>query len=245
MRLAGRTALVTGASSGIGAATADALAAAGVKLVLLGTDGGRLDAVADRTGGTPLVADLGTESGLRAGCEAAAETDLLVCSAGRGYAGEFAAMPAERVAELATLNLVAPMRMARAALPAMLARGGGHLVFLSSIATVGVRDEAVYAATKAGLRAFAASLRYEIGAGRVGVTTVFPGAVNTPFFDRRGRAYDRGFPRQLEPSAVARALLAAVRRDRPEVFVPRWLTVPARLAGGVPELFHRMAARFG
>ena len=245
MRLAGRSALVTGASSGIGAATADALAAAGVKLVLLGRHAGRLDEVAGRTGGTALVADLATERGLAAGCAAAADVDLVVASAGRGHAGEFTRMPAERIAELATLNLVAPLRLAHAALPAMLDRGAGHLVFLASIATVGVRDEAVYAATKAGLRAFAASLRYEIGARPVGVTTVFPGAVHTPFFDGRGRAYDRRFPRQLDPSAVAQALLAAVQRGAPEVFVPRWLTIAARVNGALPEVFHRMAGRFG
>jgi hypothetical protein len=237
--------LVTGASSGIGAATADVLAAAGVKLVLLGRHAARLDEVVGRTGGTALVADLTTEAGLAAGCEAAADVDLVVASAGRGYAGELARMPAQRIGELASLNLVAPLRLAHAALPAMLDRGGGHLVFLASIATVGVRDEAVYAATKAGLRAFAASLRHEIGARPVGVTTVFPGAVNTPFFDGRGRPYDRRFPRPLDPSAVAHALVTAVQRDRPEIFVPRWLTIAARLNGALPEVFHRMAGRFG
>jgi short-subunit dehydrogenase len=245
MSLAGRTCLVTGASSGIGAATAAALAAAGARLVLAGTDAARLDEVAHRTGGTPLVADLTEEAGLRRAGQAAAEVDLLVHSAGRGWAGEFAEMPADKVAELAALNLVAPLRLTRAALPGMRARGRGHLVFISSIATVGVRGEAVYAATKAGLRAFAASLRQEIGAEPVGVCTIFPGAVDTPFFSRRGQPYERRFPRPVPPAAVAEAVLRAVRRGEPEVFVPRWLTVAARVNGGLPGVFHRLATRFG
>jgi uncharacterized protein len=245
MKLAGCAALVTGASSGIGAATADALAAAGARLVLTGTDADRLAEVARRTGGTALPADLTEEAGLDLVRGAAAEVDLLVHSAGRGWAGEFAGMPTELLAELTALNLLAPLRLSRAALPAMRARGSGHLVFVSSIATVGVRDEAVYAATKAGLRAFAASLRYELAADRVGVTAVFPGAVDTPFFGHRGRAYSRAVPRPVAPAAVAAALLEAVRRNRPEVFVPRWLSVPARVNGALPEAFHRLATRFG
>jgi hypothetical protein len=245
MKLAGCAALVTGASSGIGAATADALAAAGARLVLTGTDADRLLAVARRTGGTALLADLTDDAGLDRIQDAAAEVDLLVHSAGRGWAGEFAGMPTELIAELTALNLLAPLRLSRAALPAMRARGSGHLVFVSSIATVGVRNEAVYAATKAGLRAFAASLRHDVAADRVGVTAVFPGAVDTPFFGHRGRPYSRGFPRPVAPSVVAGALLDAVRRNRPEVFVPRWLSVPARINGALPETFHRLATRFG
>jgi short-subunit dehydrogenase len=245
MRVRGRSALVTGASSGIGAATADALHAAGARLLLTGTDTTRLAEVAARTGGTPLPADLTDAAGLDRVCQAATEVDLLVHSAGRGWAGELTGMPAERVAELSALNLVAPIRLTAAAVPAMRARGRGHLVFVSSIATVGVRGEAVYAASKAGLRAFATSVRYEVAADGLGVTTVFPGAVATPFFERRGLPYDRRFPRPVPPEAVAAALLRAVQRDVAEVFVPGWLTVPARINGALPGLFHRLAARFG
>lgn len=245
MRLAACTALLTGASSGIGAATADALYAAGARLVLVGRDTERLEKVAARTGGIPLTADLTEAGDLERICRAATEVDLLVHSAGRGWAGELAGMAAERAVELTTLNLLAPARLTAAAVPAMRARGRGHLVFVSSIAAVGVRGEAVYSATKAGLRAFAASVRYEIAADGIGVTTVLPGAVATPFFDKRGQRYERGFPRPISAEVVAAALVRAVRRGTPEVFVPRWLTVPARINGALPELFYRLATRFG
>jgi hypothetical protein len=71
------------------------------------------------------------------------------------------------------------------------------------------------------------------------------GTVDTPFFGHRGRPYSRGFPRPVSPSVVAGALLEAVRRSRPEVFVLRWLSVPARINGALPETFHRLATRFG
>jgi short-subunit dehydrogenase len=103
----------------------------------------------------------------------------------------------------------------------------------------------VYAATKAGLRAFAASVRHEVTGEPIGVTTLLPGAVRTPCFAHRGLPYDRRFPRQLDPATVASALLQAMERGEPEVFVPGWLTVAARVQGAVPELFHRLAQRFG
>jgi hypothetical protein len=238
-------ALVTGGSSGIGAAIAEGLAAAGCQVVVLGRDRDRLDALAGRTGAHALVADLSTPAGLSRAAVAAAEVDLLVNSAGRGWAGDLAAMTQTDIDALVALNLTAPMQLTRASLAGMRQRGRGHLVFVSSIAAVGVDGEAVYAATKAGLRAFAASVRHEVTGEEIGVTTLLPGAVRTPFFDHRGLPYDRRFPRPLAPAKVAAALLRAVERGEAEVFAPHWLTVAARVQGAAPELFHRLAQRFG
>lgn len=238
-------ALVTGGSSGIGAAVAEALATAGCRVAVLGRDRLRLDEVAGRIGARAVPADLSTSHGLARAADAVAGVDLLVHSAGCGWAGELATMTEPDIDALVAVNLAAPLRLTRAALPGMRDRGRGHLVFVSSIAAVGVGGEAVYAATKAGLRAFAASLRHEVAADGIGVTTLLPGAVCTPFFDRRAMPYERRFPRQIDPAVVAAALIRAVDRDRAEVFVPRWLTVPARLQGAAPELFHRLARRFG
>ncbi|MGQ0774925.1 MAG: SDR family NAD(P)-dependent oxidoreductase [Pseudonocardiales bacterium] len=238
-------ALVTGGSSGIGAAVAGMLATAGYRVVVLGRDRARLATVAADIGADAVVADLATLEGLTRAADAATGVDLLVNSAGRGWAGALATMSPEDIDALVTVNLTAPLRLTRAALPGMRQRGRGHLVFVSSIAAVGVGGEAVYAATKAGLRTFAASLRHEVAPEGIGVTTLLPAAVRTPFFDHRGRPYDRRFPRPLGPAQVASALLRAVEQNRPEVFVPRWLTVAARLQGALPELFHRLAQRFG
>jgi uncharacterized protein len=243
--LRGRTALVTGASSGIGAASARALAAAGATVVLTGTDPERLAATAACTGGRTVVADLTDPDGLERVCQAATRAEVLVHSAGRGWAGEFATMPDADISTLVELNVTVPLRLTRAALPHMRERGRGHLAFVASVAVVGVGREAAYSATKAGLRAFAAGLRHELAGDGIGVTTVFPGAVDTPFFANRGRGYERRFPRMVAPEAVAGALVRAIERNRPEVFVPGWLTVAARVQGAAPGIFHRMAGRFG
>ena len=245
MRLQGRTALITGASSGIGAATAAALAAVGCRPVLVGRDEHRLAGIAERTGGSSMPADLTDPADLRRVSDAAQDVDLLVHSAGLGWAGELGSMPAEDVLELTAVNLTAPMLLTRAALPEMARRRRGHIVFVSSIATVGVRGEEVYAATKAGMRAFAASVRYQAATHEVGVSTVLPGAVRTPFFRHRGRPYDRGLPRMVSPEAVAQALLRGVERGAHEVFVPRWLAMAARVHGAFPSAFHHLARRFG
>lgn len=231
-------ALVTGASSGIGAAIAVRLAGLGCEVVLAGRDERRLAALAASTGGRAVVADLATDEGIGQVGEASAAPDLVVHSAGLGWVGLLAEMPSRSIAELVEVNLTAVLRLTRVLQPGLVARGG-HLVFLSSIAAVGVREEAVYSAAKAGVRAFAASLRHE----GVGVTAVLPAAVRTPFFD--GRDYDRRFPRMVEADEVAAAALRGVRRDRAEVFVPAWLTLPARISGAFPELFHHLSRRFG
>jgi uncharacterized protein len=243
--ISGWNVLITGGSSGIGAAIAEGLAASGCRLVVLGRDAERLAALAHRTGALALVADLCTPEGLARAADAAAEADLLINSAGLGWAGDLAAMAGRDIDALVALNLTVPIRLTAAALPGMRARGRGQLAFVSSIAAVGVRGEAVYAATKAGLRAFAASVRHEVAGSGIGITTLLPGAVRTPFFDHRGAPYDRRFPRQLNPDQVASALLRAMARGDAEVFVPRWLTVAARLRGAAPELFHRLAQHFG
>jgi short-subunit dehydrogenase len=144
--------------------------------------------------------------------------------------------------EMLAVNLAAPIRLTAALAPGMVARGRGHIVNVASIAGyIGVAHEAVYSATKGGLIAFSESVRYELAGSGVGVTVVLPTVVATQFFEQRGRAYARRFPRPVGAARVAAALVAGVERDTAEVFVPRWAAVPVRLRGAVPRLFRRAA----
>ncbi|TDF50492.1 SDR family NAD(P)-dependent oxidoreductase [Streptomyces sp. WAC05374] len=250
-RRAGPVVLVTGASSGIGEAVADRFAADGRwRLLLGGRDEERLAAVAGRTGGGALRADLAERAGVeRLAAEALARegrVDALVAAAGVGWAGPFTTMPADPVDRLIGLNLTSVVHLVRLLLPGMAERGAGHLVMIGSMAgRVGVANEAVYAATKGGLLAFADSLRYELAGTRVGVTVVLPGAVDTPFFARRGVPYHRDHPRPVPPERVAEVVWSAVVRGRDDVFVPGWLAMPARVHGAVPGFFRALAKKFG
>ncbi|MGW0813000.1 SDR family NAD(P)-dependent oxidoreductase [Streptomyces viridiviolaceus] len=246
-----RTALVTGASSGIGAAVARRLSAEGAwRLVLSGRDPARLRGVAEDTSATAFAMDLTLPGADRQLADyalaAAGPVDLLVAGAGIGWAGEFLEMPPHTIDELLDTDVLATMRLVRAVLPGMVEAGSGRIVLIGSLAgCVGVRDEAVYSAAKAALGAFADALRYELRGTGVGVTHVVPGVVDTPFFEHRGAPYRRSRPRPVPPERVADAVRRAVVRGRDEVYVPGWLRLPCRVRGAAPGLYRWLAARFG
>ncbi|HEX5406433.1 MAG TPA: SDR family NAD(P)-dependent oxidoreductase [Pseudonocardiaceae bacterium] len=246
MRLTGARTLITGASSGIGAVTATRMAALGAVPLLVGRSEQALTELAASTGGKQLVADLGRPGAARTIADWAGDVDVLVCNAGIGFAGDLAEQDLAAIDELVTVNLTAHLGLARLLLPGMLARRSGHLVLVSSIAgCLGVADEAVYAATKAALRTFADSVRLATAGTGVGVSVVVPGVVDTPFFVRRGKPYDRSRPKPVPAGDVAEALVDAVLRNRAEVFVPAWLRFPARLHGAIPGLVYQLQRRFG
>jgi len=246
MEISGRTALVTGASSGIGRATAMALARRGARVQVTGRDQQALETLAKTCDAAIFRADLSQPGDVERLAEWAGPVDLLVNNAGFGWAGPFSKMDPAMVDELIWVNLVAPLRLAARLVPGMMERGQGHLVNVASIAGhVGVRFEAVYAEAKAGLIAFSESLRYEVAGSGVGVTVVSPGAVRTGFFEREGRTYNRAFPRPVAPERVAGAVVHAIEHDREQVFVPRWLAFPAWLHGVWPGLYRRLAVRYG
>ncbi len=155
-------------------------------------------------------------------------------------------MPAADIERLTRTNLLAPMELTRALVPGMIQRQRGWVAFVGSIAgATGVGGETVYSGVKGGLHTYAESLRLELAPAGVGVTVVVPGAVDTPFFDNRGSGYQRRWPPPIPPSRVATALVGAVTAGRPEVFVPGWMGLAARVRGGVPGLYRALARRFG
>jgi short-subunit dehydrogenase len=242
-----RKVLVTGGSSGIGAATARAFAARGFRVAVTGRDRAALQAVAGDTGGVSIAGDLREPGRSRLIVDAAAQAldglDVVVSNAGAGWSGQFAMMTGEEIDDLLDVNLRASAHVAHAALP-YLRPGAGHLVFVGSIAgLVGVPGEAWYSATKAGLATLADVLRVELKAQGVAVTLVTPGVVDTPYFERRNSPYVREHPRPISAQVVATAIVDAVERPRESIILPGWLQWPARLKVSFPGLYRLLESR--
>jgi uncharacterized protein len=208
VQLDGSTALLTGATGGLGQAIAEALDAAGARVLLSGRRGELLEDVRGRLGdgAVSLPADL-AEPGAAAGLAGrAGDVDVLVANAGLPGSGRLDGLTREEIT--------------RALLPGMLERGRGHLVFVSSLSgKVASSGSSVYSATKFGLRGFAAGLREDLHLSGVGVTVVFPG-----FVSDAGMFADSGarLPRwvgTVTPDQVAEAVVRGVERERAEVDV--------------------------
>ncbi|TWP37672.1 SDR family NAD(P)-dependent oxidoreductase [Leekyejoonella antrihumi] len=250
MQLTGVVALVTGSSSGLGASVARALASAGAQVLVHGRDSARANGVAGAIEGTVVLGDLTRPDQIddiaRQALAVDGHVDLLVNNAGQGWAGPFTEMTNLDIDRLVALNLTAPILLTQALLPQMLCRQTGHVCFISSVTgRTSVAGESVYAATKAGLDGFADSLRLEtIGTG-VGVSVAVPAVIDTPFFARRGQAYNRGRPRPVPATQVASAVVHMIEQDAAEIWTPRWLRAVGVARHTAPRAYRGLAARFG
>jgi short-subunit dehydrogenase len=190
------TALVTGASSGIGAIYADRLAKRGYDLILVARNQDRLRVLADRleteTGRKveALVADLNDTAGV-ARVEARLKSDasitLLVNNAGVGAAAPLLASDIDKMAEMISLNVTALTRLTYAAAPGFVARGAGTFINIASIVAISPETlNGVYGGSKAYVLAFSQSLQHELAGKGVRVQAVLPGATATEFWDIAG-----------------------------------------------------------
>ena len=185
--LDGRTAIVTGAGRGIGAAIATALDAAGARVALVARSRDQLDAVATGLRNQPVVigADLGTTDGPPAAVAEAADAfggriDVLVNNAGLGVRKDSETLTADEIDTVLNTNVRSALLMTVAALPAMLAAGSGSIISISSISGLrGAPRRAVYAASKAALDGMTRALAMEYGPRGIRANGVAPGVVET------------------------------------------------------------------
>ncbi|GAA1542664.1 SDR family NAD(P)-dependent oxidoreductase [Actinomadura kijaniata] len=219
------TALVTGASSGLGEEFATQLAARGNDLVLLARSGDRLVALAERLSAEHgvrahvLVQDLSEpDAGRRVGAELARRglhVDLLVNNAGFGTCGRFEDIPGERDHDQLMVNVVALVDLTHELLPGMLRRGGGSIVNVASTAAFQPAPYfAVYASTKTFVLNFGLALRQEYRKRGIRVLTLCPGPVETGFFDTIGTRKAAVTGSMTAPRPVVSAALRALDRDR-------------------------------
>ena len=217
--------LITGASSGIGAATARHAAGAGYRLVLAARSTDKLDALAGELGGaqraiavTCDVTDFAQQEAMvQAALDAFGRLDVAFANAGFGAARGFLKETPEHWREMVLTNVLGCAFTIRATIPA-LKESAGHLLLTSSVAGRRALQGSLYSATKHAVTAMAESARQELDDSGVRVTSIEPGMVDTPFFDNP-------VSNALEPADIARAVLYAVSQP-PHVDVNEILIRP-------------------
>jgi short-subunit dehydrogenase len=237
MRLERSEVMVTGASSGIGAAIAREMAARGARVTLVARSREALEAVAAEiaaAGGEARVepADLSSVEDVEALAArvlaSGGPPDVLVNNAGAGRWLAVDETPAGEAAQMMALPYIAAFELTRALAPAMIAAGRGRVVCMTSLAGwTHIPGATGYAVARWAMRAFASQLREDLRGTGVGVTLMAPSEVDSPYFDHNPGSKER-IPRAVllmggatTPEVVARATADAVEHDRDEVIVPR------------------------
>jgi len=223
MKLAGRKALLTGATGGLGRATAKALSARGATLVLSGRKAEALEALAAELPGEGhrvVPSDLAEPGAAEKLAAEAGPVDVLVANAGLPGTGRLPDYSSERLTGTLRVNLEAPMLLARAVEPAMLEKGSGHMVFIASLSGKSATPlSSVYNATKFGLRGFALGLRPDLAPKGVGVSLVSPGFIREAgMFAEAGVKSPPGLGTGT-PEQVGAATVKAIERNKVELTV--------------------------
>lgn len=223
--LAGQVALVTGASSGIGAATARELAQRGARVVLAARRADELDAqlreitaFAGEACAIPTdITDVAQVDALVAGAiERYGQIDILVNNAGIGWQRSFVTIPREEVERMVNTNLLGLVLLTHAVLPGMLERHRGAIISVASVAGH-VAVDPLYSATKYGVRGFSLSLRRQLAGTGVSVSLVSPGFIRSNM-----TSSSRSRMRLPGPEIVARAIAGLITHPRREVVTPRY-----------------------
>jgi NADP-dependent 3-hydroxy acid dehydrogenase YdfG len=178
-----KTAVVTGASSGIGRVTVEKLAAAGLEVHAMARRGDRLEELRERTGCIPHALDVTDMKACRQALDGV-EVDVLINNAGVSHNNRFHEFPDEKIDQIIDLNFRAVLHLTRFVLPGMVARNKGHVVIISSMAGhYPMLGSAPYSATKAAVSQFLDVMRLDTNGSRIRWTEIVPGRVATEAFE--------------------------------------------------------------
>jgi uncharacterized protein len=241
-------AVVTGGSSGIGAAVARALRREGWDCVLVARGEERIRPLAEELSAEWELCDVGVRDAVERTAAAVVERhpaiSLLVNNAGIPGRGSFLRSTPERIEEVARTNYLGGVWCLRAFLPALEAAAPSDLVNVVSVAgTVTAGAGGPYTASKHAQLAFSRSVAAELKPRGVRVHTILPGFVETEGFPQRTRFGPRLSTLVVEPDLVAERVVAALGRNRGEVFVPRWYRIAPLAQALVPGAVARIASR--
>jgi short-subunit dehydrogenase len=252
-----KTAVITGASAGIGAACARAFAREGLHVVLVARRADRLDEVVKEiraAGGhaSAMVADVTAEADM---ARVVADTitaqgglDVMVCNAGVGFNGLLEETPTDVMRRLMEVNFFGTFHAARAAVRHFRATGHGHLFIVSSIVgRRGIPRGSAYAATKFAQVGLGEAVRAELAGTDIRVTIVHPVSTDTEFRQAMAREFGqdvRGAGPRQTPESVARAMVRSLRRPRPDIYPLAGSRLVGVLSVLVPGLADRITARF-
>jgi short-subunit dehydrogenase len=245
--LAGRTALLTGATGGIGHAIARALHRRGVQLVLTGRRTDVLEPLAQELGARSFAVDLQQAAEVDRLIAEAGHIDLLVANAAVPGSGPLLDYTDEQIDRALQVNLRAPMILARHLAERMVAQEWGHLVFISSLAgKTSTPGSSIYSATKFGLRGFGQGLRGDLHDTGVGVSVIFPGFIRDAGMFADAEVDLPGYVGTSTPQEVGNAVVTAIEHDRGELDVaPVGVKLGARLSTIAPSVAARVQRRLG
>jgi short-subunit dehydrogenase len=223
MELAGKRALLTGATGGLGRAIAKAMADRGAILSLSSRKAEALEQLAAELPGDghrALPSDLGQLGAAEKLAAEAGEVDLLIANAGLPGSGRLPEFSAEQLTKALRVNLEAPMLLARAVESQMLERGSGHMVFVASLSGKSPTPlSSVYNATKFGLRGFSLGLRADLEPLGIGVSLVSPGTIRDAGMYADSGAKPIPGLGTSSPQEVADAVIKAIERNKVEITV--------------------------
>lgn len=245
--LAGRTALLTGATGGIGHAIARGLHRRGAQLILTGRRTDVLGPLAQELGARSLAVDLEQPEEVQRLIAEVGHVDLLVANAAVPASGPLLEYSDEQIDRALKVNLRAPMILARHLAASMVAQEWGHLVFISSLAgKTSTAGSSIYSATKFGLRGFGQGLRADLRGSGVGVSVLFPGFIRDAGMFADSGVDLPGFVGTSSPEDVATSVVMAIEHDRGEVDVaPLGMKLGTRLAAIAPAASARLQRRLG
>jgi short-subunit dehydrogenase len=247
MELRGRTVLVTGATGGLGAAIARALAARGAVPVLTGRRTDVLAPLADSIAGRAIAADLSDPADVDRLLAEAGDVDVLVANAALPASGDALSFSVEEIDRALEVNLRAPIILSRVLGERMAARGRGQIVLISSLSgKSGQAASSIYSATKFGLRGFGQGLRGDLAPRGVGVSVVFPGFIRgAGMFHESGAQLPKGVGTST-PEQVAAAVVRAIVQDKGEIDVaPVGMRAGTAFAQLAPATSAKVAKRLG